>query len=263
MIQPRMPIKTLLKLKINLNWRVSSLYFVKLGFVSSFELFSHTWSLLTHIKLSFHCSLVSSVRIVFPAQMWQTAPNKLTGKKLKSIFLLAYCSTQTHIGFWSKNRVKKRTACSSPNAPSPPTQKMTGTFQSCEREKLGDWLAWDSGTRSGRAIRILFTWRGSRYFPPRPTSHLLRTHSWVSELTAAPPDLTQRQQEACQRMFRKWLPLFMRDIPPCWSTVGTTNWKGINNTWSLPMPRTIFFMVITGFSVFLFVSVTFQLLTPI
>lgn len=49
---------------------------------------------------------------------------------------------------------EKRTACSSPNAPSPPTWKMTGTFQSCEWEKLGDRLAGDSGTRSGPAVWI-------------------------------------------------------------------------------------------------------------
>lgn len=63
-------------------------------------------------------------------------------------------------------------------------KKMTGTFEACEWEMVGDRLAQDSGTWSGYAVGIFSHGRESRCcLQPRPTSHLLRNHSWLSPLT--------------------------------------------------------------------------------
>lgn len=49
-----------------------------------------------------------------------------------------------------------------------PTQKMTGTFQSCEREELGDQLAGDPVAQSGPAVRIFSHGAGAAASDPGP-----------------------------------------------------------------------------------------------
>lgn len=91
--------------------------------------------------------------------------------------------------------------------PSHPKKKMTGTFQPCERGRLGDRLA---GYSARPPIRICesdgFTQRSSCCFPTRPTSHLLRTYSW-------------------QKLVRKWFTVFARDAPTCW----VKSWLGMKS----------------------------------
>ena len=179
--------------------------------------FLPTCSPLIHMKLSSHLLEFYSLR-----KYDKPLQTSLVGICKSRFISLVYCLKRTHfgvcVGFGFQNLSEEKNSMSEPERPLPSHPKN-------DRHISILWAreAWPlTGRRYWHPIRSchsdFFTGSQSCCFPPRPTSHLLRTHSWVSDLTAATPWTDSAPTEACRRMFRKWLPLFTRDIPTCWSS---------------------------------------------
>lgn len=150
----------------------------------------HFWSAEHWIKLEISCSwCVKRPLIILVTEA--CSENSVSSALLLCSNLL---KTVNSFGFDTERRKEQHVQVQTP--PSFPTQKgkkqkakkkkskWQAHFEACEWEVVGDRLAQVSGIWSGSAVWNIFTWRVSCCcLQPRPTSHLLRNNSGLSQLT--------------------------------------------------------------------------------
>lgn len=148
----------------------------------------------------------------------------LVGKS-ESQFCLPYCFTQTHFGLWvaldPNTQWRKEQHVRAQTPPPLPPKKWQAHFNPVSERSSA--IGWQEILAADQDLPLEY------FYMERELLLLTQAHvtSAVDPLLTkwadSSPMIWLSITEAWQRMFRKWLPVFVRDIPPCWNTVVTRN----------------------------------------